>query len=193
MASAMAKFYTYTPYALFDGSNAADVVSTFNAAPAAYTNGCTGTLLSSSAGTCTIRFSNINGGGTLDVIAITGDCITLNDYPYAIASSVLGLNGTILTNGASIVKYGGFGQRIIGALAVGSQNLAINIEPVQPDTGYVAKAFLDGPALALGTVTLGTPVKTSASVVTVPVTLTGILPITLSTSTISVNITAPQS
>lgn len=195
MASAMAKFYSYTPFALFDGTNAADVVSSFNAATS-YNEGCTGSLLSSGAGVCSIRFINVNHGGpsaTLDIDMVTGDCIPMNNYPTPVASSILGLYGSILTNGASVVKYGGFGERLIGGLAVGTQNLAVTIEPAQPDLGYVAKAFLDGPALSLGTVTLGTPVKTSGTVVTVPVILGGLLPITLSTSTISVHVTPPQS
>jgi len=110
---------------------------------------------------------------------------------YSLWSSVIGSNATGVV--ATKSKYGGYGQSILGSLVVGSTNIAVTIKPAQPDTGYVASAFIDGPALALGTVTVGTPVKTSASVVTVPITNTGLLTLTLTQSVVSVNVTSPQS
>lgn len=194
--SALARFYSFTPFCVFDGSNAADLVGTFNTEGVSYTDGCTASVVSTGAGTATIRFTNIAFGGptaTRDVVLAVGDCIPLNNDPYPVPTSVLNHNSTVINTGpASASKYGAFGEAVLGILAVGSTNIAVTIRPTQPDTAYIATAFLDGPALALGSLSLGTPVKTSASVVTVPVVNSGLLPITLSQATVSVHVTAPQ-
>lgn len=195
---ALTRFYAYVPYIIYDGTNGADVVATFNAPPwSGLTGGCTASLTSQSGGVAVLHFTGVDGipANTRDLTLNIGDCLQFNNSPYATPSGTQDLFYTALTNAPAVstaVKYGGHGQSILGALSVGTTNITVNIKPAQPDTGYVANAFIDGPALALGTVTVGTPVKTSASVVTVPITLGGLLGVTLSSSVVSVEVTAPQ-
>lgn len=194
--SALVKYYGFIPYLLYDGTNGADFVATFNSVYPDYTAGCVASLTSQSGGVAVVHFTNIfyvGSGITRDLTLNAGDCVSIVNDPSKTPSSGLDLTGTRLGGIAASVKYGGFGQAVLGVLAVGNNNVAVTIKPAQPDTGYVANAFLDGPALALGSVSMGTPVKTSASVVTVPVNNSGLLPVTLSTSLISVSVTAPQS
>lgn len=201
MAPALSKLYQFTPFIMYDGTNGAAVVAAWNSNPYSggviYTGGCTASLTSDTAGTAVIHFEMVDGlsGHTRDLTLHAGDGLFLSDNPGINSWTGLSLSYTSLTDpgiAAGAVKYGGFGEGVVGLLTVGSTNIAVTIKPTQPDTGFVASAFLDGPALALGTVTLGTPVKTSASVVTVPVTNSGVLPVTLSSSTVRVNVTAPQ-
>jgi hypothetical protein len=195
MASSLTKYYGFNPYLVFDGTNAADIVTQFNTgyySPG--TNGCTASLTSQTTTSCVLHMVNYGGPGlTADLTMNVGDLISYTDMPYPVASSAVAYQATPISPVASTVRYGGHGQSILGALVVGSTNIAVTIKPAQPDTGYVANAFIDGPALALGTIAVGTPVKTSASVVTVPITNSGLLTVTLTQSVVSVEVTAPQS
>lgn len=199
--AALVKKSLYEPFLIFDGSNSTDIVTAYNdqtnVCPNHDRQGSTIALTSQTTTSAVFLMSNANGGGPTDTHSFTlavGDGFTLNGGQGWGTSSSIDL-GYVSPGGgtAPSVKYGGYGESVLGILTVGSTNVAVTIKPAQPDTGYVASAFLDGPALALGTVSVGTPVKTSASVVTVPVTNSGLLPVTLSSSTVSVNVTAPQS
>lgn len=193
--AALTKIYLYSVFLMYDGANGADIVSTYNSnAWPSLTSGSTATLLSDSGGTAVIRFNLVSlagGSTTLDLTMHTGDLIPLSDNPSISTSAAIALRGSSLSV-PGVARYGGMGEAVLGALSVGNTNLTVTIKPAQPDMGYVASAFLDGPALALGTVTLGTPVILSASTVRVPVTNSGVLPVTLSSSTVTVNVTAPQ-
>lgn len=191
MVTAMSRYYAFTPFLAFDGTNGADLATAFNdSAMYLYTGGCVASLISQTAGVAVVRFTV--PGVSFDITLTAGDLIPINTTPYPIPASSLANSQTALGGVSSSTKYGGFGQALLGGLTVGSTNIAVTIKPAQPDTGFVASAFLDGPALSLGTITLGTPVKTSATVVTVPVTNSGLLPVTLTSSVVSVSVTAPQ-
>lgn len=200
MPATVVKFYSYNSYILYDGTNGAAIVAQYNDPTwNVYTGGAIASLVSESGGVAVLHFTNVDYGDitfTGNTTLHTGDYLPVNTNPTVITAVRLGQFETALTSTPAVpasVKYGAYGEALLGALSVGSNNLAVTIKPTQPDTGYVASAFLDGPTLALGTVSLGTPVKTSTSVVTVPVINSGVLPITLSQATITVNVTAPQS
>jgi hypothetical protein len=188
--SSLIKYYSYTPWLLYDGTNGADVVATFNSYTV-QTAGCAASLISDKNGVAVVHFTDLyfaGSGSSRDITLTAGNCIPISNDPWMTPSSGLDLFGARDV----AIKYGGHGVAVLGALPVGITNIPVPIKPAQPDLGYVASAFLDGTALALGTVTLGLPVKTSTSVVTVPVINAGLLTVTLAQATVTVDITAPQ-
>lgn len=72
--------------------------------------------------------------------------------------------------------YGGFGVGTLPLLLPGATSapIAVTIEPVQPDTGYVARAFAVSGAAVLTMLSIASITKTSGTVTTVTVKNNGV-------------------
>lgn len=94
----------------------------------------------------------------------------------AIIGDAVAANADII---AAKTRYGGFGvapiPNLLGANSPSAvADIAVTVAPVQPDTGYDARAFLTMGVNLLTTVVVDSVTKTSKSIVTVRVRNTGV-------------------